>query len=201
MKENNEYSDNYKTELVSIDPRILENPDFKRSHLGSDEDARLIQRAAVGDEVHGAPVKLERPPTAGELLEEGDVRENLHDLPTPTYDARWFDVDQDAIHAERKLQAELQRIADERANERAQMPSWSDAARRVSIAQQNKFIKATQQIMRVGLGNGGTEGKHFLAPDGAATYDPMPMPADMADVAVVKLGRRHAAKKVRKAAL
>jgi hypothetical protein len=50
VKENNEYSDNYKTELVSIDPRILENPDFKRSHLGSDEDARLIQRAAVGDE-------------------------------------------------------------------------------------------------------------------------------------------------------
>ena len=50
VKENNEYSNNYKTELVSIDPRILENPDFKRSHLGSDEDARLIQRAAVGDE-------------------------------------------------------------------------------------------------------------------------------------------------------
>lgn len=117
----------------------------------------------------------------------------LHDLPT----ALWSYAEQDAIHAERKIQAELQRIADERANERAQMPSWAYAARNVSIAQQNKFVKATQQLMRVGLGTGGTEGKHFVVPESAATHDPMPMPTDMADVAVVKLGRRRRRKTAR----
>jgi hypothetical protein len=131
---------------------------------------------------------MERPPTADELLKAGEVRQELHNLPTPTYH---LPVEQDAIEAERKVQAELQRLADKGARDRAQMPSWAaDEARKVSMAQQNKFIKATATLMRTSAGSGGDEGRHFVKPDGAAYETPKPATG----FTVAAKGRRRIAK-------
>ena len=132
--------------------------------------------------------RLGRPPTAGELLKAGDVQEDLHDLSTSLCFA-----ENDAISRERELQAEIQRISDEEARYRAHLPSgpWGDAARRESERKQNNMIKATVALRRIGLGLVGS-------PKLQGDHDPMPMPADMDDVAVVKLGRQ--AKKGQKSA-
>jgi hypothetical protein len=131
---------------------------------------------------------LERDPTSDELLKEGIVYEELHGLPTPTPMA--IEIKQDAIEAERKVQAELQRIADQGARDRAQMPSWAEGARRVSIDKQNKFATVTKALMRAGIGTGGDEGEHFIKPEGPS-YE---TPQASTGFAVASKGRRRIAK-------
>jgi hypothetical protein len=100
-------TNNFKTTLAYLDPSIIEDCAFTADGLVQSKDARALREFIVGtDTDHPDPTK--------------DISEETHDLPTPN---GGIEVEHDAIADEIRHQAELTRIAEAGAHERAQLPS------------------------------------------------------------------------------
>ena len=138
--------DNYEIVLVRSDTYALDG-EFTADQLATHSDARALRKAITGDD-------FDDPELFDELIEEVHV-------PSPSYAG--MDIGTDAVSAEIWHQQELDRIAAAGSAERRELPSWADASRAISIARQNRFIRATNKLMRVAIGE--TDGPGFVPPD------------------------------------
>jgi hypothetical protein len=143
----------YRSEIYSHE-HYVDRPGLEKQKK---PDGEVIQEHMQQNGVPGPTAK--RPLTDSELLEAGIVVEEIHHLPRPTLMGV---VDDKTIAAERKVQSDISRIAEQSDDELEQLRRsglFNDAAYRDILRRRKKDIRTEGAFRRIAQGDDSREEK------------------------------------------